>query len=162
MIRILAVFSLLLSTGLPVHAETKPAPIKTARDEIKAFCANIADVARDQRYLLQKEELTQLEAEISERIALLERRKIEYESWLTKRNEFLKRADAGLLDIYKNMKPDAAAAQLALVDPNIASAIIMKLAARQSSLILAEMDKEKAAKLTTIISAALNRKRPPS
>jgi flagellar motility protein MotE (MotC chaperone) len=56
------------------------------------------------------------------------------------------------------MKPDAAAEQLQLVDPNIASAIIMKLAPRQSALILAEMEEDKAATLTSIISAAVNRK----
>ncbi len=140
------------------YAENKPTgEIKTARDEIKAFCGNIADAARDQRYLLQKEELSKLQSDVDERIALLEKRKGEYEEWLKKRNDFLERADAGLISIFKTMKPDAAAAQLQLVDPNIASAIIMKLAARQSSLILAEMDKDKAAKLTMIISAAVTR-----
>jgi flagellar basal body L-ring protein FlgH len=110
-------------------AEDKPKPVaKTAREEIKAFCANIADAARDQRYLLQKEELRNSRRQVDERIAVLETRKSEYEDWLKKRNEFLKQAEAGLTDIYKKMKPDAAAAQLELLDPNLASAIIMKLA----------------------------------
>jgi flagellar motility protein MotE (MotC chaperone) len=52
------------------------------------------------------------------------------------------------------MKPDAAAAQLAALDPEIASAIVMKLAPRQSSTILGEMPADKAAVLTRIIASA--------
>ncbi len=33
----------------------------------------------------------------------------EYEDWLKRRNDFLKQAELGLVDIYKTMKPDAAA-----------------------------------------------------
>jgi flagellar motility protein MotE (MotC chaperone) len=145
--------------------EEKPKPVaKTAREEIKAFCANIADSARDQRYLLQREELAKLQAQVDDRIAQLEKRKSEYEGWLKQRNDFLKKAEGGLVDIYKGMKPDAAAGQLNLINANLASAIIMKLSPRQSSQILAEMDPEKAAALTEIISAAgsRNTQRNPS
>jgi flagellar motility protein MotE (MotC chaperone) len=140
-------------------AEDKPKPaVKTAREEIKAFCANIADSARDQRYLLQKEELEKLQTQVNDRIAVLEKRKNEYETWLKKRNDFLKQAESGLVDIYKKMKPDAAAEQLQMLDPNLASAIIMKLKPGQSSLILAEMEAKKAAMVTAIMSAASARK----
>jgi flagellar motility protein MotE (MotC chaperone) len=145
-------------SGALAQEEQKPKPAaKTAREEIKAFCANIADSARDQRYLLQKEELVKLQTQVDDRITQLEKKKSEYENWLRQRNEFLKKAESGLVDIYKGMKPDAAAGQLDLIDPNLASAIIMKLSPRQSSLILAEMDPKKAAALTEIISAAGSR-----
>jgi flagellar motility protein MotE (MotC chaperone) len=152
-----------LSGALAQEEKPKPA-VKTAREEIKAFCANIADSARDQRYLLQREELTKLQAQVDDRIAMLEKRKSEYEGWLKQRNDFLKKAEGGLVNIYKGMKPDAAAGQLNLIDPNLASAIIMKLSPRQSSQILAEMDPKKAAALTEIISAAgsRNTQRNPS
>ncbi|MDO6962564.1 MotE family protein [Rhizobium alvei] len=148
---------LLLLTGSisGALAEDQPkAPPKTAREEIKAFCANIADAARDERYLLQKSELDKLQSQVDERIAVLEKRKTEYETWLKQRNDFLKMAEAGLVDIYKTMAPDAAAARLAMVDPGLASAIIMKLSARQSGLILSEMEPKTAATVTAIISAA--------
>jgi flagellar motility protein MotE (MotC chaperone) len=139
-------------------AEDKPKPVvKTAREEIKAFCANIADAARDQRYQLQKEELEKLQTQVNSRIETLEKRKAEYEAWLNKRNDFLKQAEGGLVDIYKKMKPDAAAAQMELLDPLLASAIIMKLKPAQSSLILAEMDAKKAAMVTAVMSAAGDR-----
>ena len=69
-------------------------------------------------------------------------------------NDFLKQAEAGLTDIYKNMKPDAAALQLEKANTGIAAAVIMRLGARQSSLILAEMDPEKAAVIANIIASA--------
>jgi flagellar motility protein MotE (MotC chaperone) len=143
-------------SGAFADDQVKPGA-KTAREEIKAFCANIADAARDQRYLLQKEELDKLQVQVDQRIKLLEQRKAEYQDWLTRRNDFMKKADAGLIDIYKKMAPDAAAGQLSLIDPNIASAIILKLKPAQSSLILTEMDPKKAAMITAIISSASDR-----
>lgn len=142
-----------LSGALAEDKQPKPA-VRTAREEIKTFCANIADAARDQRYQLQKEELTKLQAEVDGRIAVLEKRKTEYEDWLNKRNAFLKQAEAGLVDIYRKMKPDAAAAQMDLLDPNLVSAVIMKLKPSQASLILSEMEPKKAAMITAIMSAA--------
>lgn len=152
-------------SGALAQEEPAPKPVaKTAREEIKAFCANIADSARDQRYLLQKEELVKLQAQVDDRMELLDAKRAEYENWLRQRNEFLQKAEGGLVDIYKGMPPDAAAGQLNLISPNLASAIIMKLSPRQSSLILAEMQPEKAAALTEIISAAgsRNAQRNPS
>ncbi len=68
----------------------------TAAD-IEKFCTNIADSARDQRYLLQKQELEKLQADVDERICRSGKaRKTEYEQWLKVRNEFMAKADAGL------------------------------------------------------------------
>ena len=127
---------------------------KATADEIREFCTNIADAARDQRYLIQKKELEDLQKGVDERIKTLEARRAEYEDWLKRRNDFLKSAEAGLVEIYRKMKPDAAAAQLAELDPEIASAIVMKLPPRQSSTILGEMPADKAAMLTRIIASA--------
>ncbi|MDQ0319156.1 flagellar motility protein MotE (MotC chaperone) [Pararhizobium capsulatum DSM 1112] len=125
-------------------------------DEIQQFCTNIADAARDQRYVLQKQNLEELQAKVDERIATLEKRRTEYQDWLKRRDDFLKEAELGLTDIYKNMKPDAAAGQLELINPAVAAAIVMRLPPRLSSLILSEMTSEKAAVLANIISSASN------
>ncbi|WLR93127.1 MotE family protein [Shinella zoogloeoides] len=137
-------------------AEERPVVTTTTAsgDEVREFCTNIADAARDQRYLLQKQELETLQKDVDERIKVLETRRAEYEDWLKRRNEFLKSAEAGLVEIYRKMKPDAAAGQLAELDPEIASAIVMKLPPRQSSTILGEMPADKAAALTRIIASA--------
>ncbi|WP_408015590.1 MotE family protein [Rhizobium alarense] len=137
-------------------AEDRPVVMtsKATADEIREFCTNIADAARDQRYLLQKKELEDLQKQVDLRIKTLEDRRSEYEDWLKRRNDFLKVAEDGLVEIYKKMPPDAAAAQLELIRPEVASAIVMKLAPRMSSLILSEMEAEKAAMLASIIASA--------
>ncbi|KQV68368.1 MotE family protein [Rhizobium sp. Root1220] len=137
-------------------AQEAPATIvdPTSQDEIRQFCTNIADSARDQRYLLQKQELEKLRADVDTRIAELQKRKEEYQDWLKRRDVFLKQAEAGLTDIYKKMKPDAAAAQLQEVKIEVAAAVIMRLGPGQSSLILNEMDAQKAAIIANIIASA--------
>ncbi len=152
----LAVAGLVLLAIPGAYAEERPVISTTTAtaDEIRAFCTNIADAARDQRYLIQKQELEALQKGVDERIKTLELRRAEYEDWLNRRNQFLKTAEAGLVEIYRKMKPDAAAAQLAAISPEIASAIVMKLPPRQSSVILGEMPAEKAAHLTRIIAIA--------
>lgn len=133
---------------------TEPPAENATESEIREFCTNIADAARDQRYLLQRKELETLKANVDERIEVLEKRRAEYEDWLKRRDDFLKQAELGLVDIYKTMKPDDAAGKLEMVHPEIAAAIVMKLPPRQSSQILGEMSDDKAAVLTNIISSA--------
>ncbi|WP_443216723.1 MotE family protein [Rhizobium sp. Root1203] len=126
----------------------------TSEEEIKQFCTNIADPARDQRYLLQKQELEKLRADVDTRIAEMQKRKDEYQDWLKRRDVFLKQAEAGLTDIYKKMKPDAAASQLQEMRIEVAAAVVMRLNPTQSSLILNEMDPKKAAIIANIIASA--------
>ena len=137
-------------------AQEQPSPRgeMTSQEEIKQFCTNIADPARDQRYLLQKQELEKLRADVDSRIAEMNKRKEEYQDWLKRRDDFLKQAEAGLTDIYKKMKPDAAATQLQEVKIEVAAAVIMRLNPTQSSLILNEMDPQKAAVIASVIASA--------
>ena len=127
---------------------------QSSETEIRQYCTNIIEPARDQRYLLQKQELEKLQADVDKRIAVLEDRRSEYQDWLKRRNDYMKQAEAGLVDIYKTMKADAAAPQLEEMKAGIAAAIIMKLPARQSGLILSEMDAKKAAMVASIMSSA--------
>lgn len=153
-VKLLAVGALLLLVPQVNAQQDNPRLPTTTAEDIEKFCTNIADPARDQRYLLQKQELDKLQSDVDERIAVLEARKAEYEDWLTRRNEFLKRAEAGLVEIYKTMKADAAAPQLQEMNVELAASIIMKLPARQSGLILSEMDPQRAGLISTIISSA--------
>lgn len=156
-VRKLLVAGVVLAAVPQVNAQQQAEPLApTTADDIQRFCTNIADPARDQRYLLQKQELEKLQSDVDTRIATLETRKAEYEDWLKRRNDFLKNAELGLVDIFKTMKADAAAPQLAEMKIEIAAAIIMKLPARQSGLILAEMDPKKAGMISTIIASASN------
>ncbi|WP_112964074.1 MULTISPECIES: MotE family protein [Rhizobium/Agrobacterium group] len=130
---------------------------ETSGQEIQQYCTNIIDQARDQRYLLQKQDLEQLQQDVDNRIAVMEARKAEYEDWLKRRNDFMQQAEANLVNVYKTMKADAAAPQLEEVNPGLAAAIIMKLPPRQSGLILAEMDAKKAAMVASIMSSAADK-----
>ena len=84
-------------------ALAQQAPPPTMEDEIRAFCGNIADAARDQRYLIQKRELEELQAGVDERIKQLDERSVQYRDWLKKREEFMRVAETQLVEIYKNM-----------------------------------------------------------
>lgn len=125
-------------------------------EDIRKFCDNIADAAKDKRYLLQREELHKLQTQVDERIEALKVQRDDYKQWLEKRNDFLEKAEVGLVEIFKKMKPDAAAKQLEIIDQNIAAALIMKLSPRLSSQIFNEMKAETAAVLATIIASTVN------
>ncbi len=140
--------------GAPALPRTQQLKELTSEEEVQKFCTNIADAAKDRRYLLQKQELEKLQTDINARITILEKRKAEYEDWLKRRNDFLAQTEANLVSVYKTMKADAAAPQLQELKPEIAASIIMKLPARQSGLILSEMDPRKAAMVAAVMTSA--------
>ncbi|MER9329594.1 MotE family protein [Mesorhizobium sp. M0488] len=147
-------------------APPAPAPQQLARQklpdesEIQRFCSNIADAARDRRYVLQADELKQLQAGIDQRMKALDKKKAEYETWLKRREVFLARAEDSVVKIYAGMKPDAAAERLAIVNADLAAAILMKLDSRKAGVILNEMDQKAAATLTGIMASAARRVDP--
>lgn len=128
--------------------------------EIERFCSNIADAARDRRYVLQTEELQALQQEVDKRIKLLEEKRAEYESWLKRREDFLAKAEDGVVKIYSGMRPDAAAERLAEMDAVLAAGILMKLEPRKAGVILNEMERKVAAMLTGVMAAASRRTDP--
>lgn len=145
--------------------ETAPAPADITgstgeESEIQRFCSNIADAARDRRYALQTAELKQLQSDVDNRIKALEDKRTEYETWLKRREVFLARAEDGVVKIYADMKPDAAAERLAIVHADLAAAILMKLDSRKAGVILNEMDQKAAAMLTGIMASAARRVDP--
>ena len=148
----------------PAEAQTrqvKPAhtPLDTGT-EIERFCSNIADAARDRRYVLQTEELQALQQEVDKRIKLLEQKRAEYETWLKRREDFLTKAEDGVVKIYSGMRPDAAAERLAEMDAGLAAGILMKLDARKAGVILNEMERKTAAMLTGVMASASRRNDP--
>ncbi|MBN7756730.1 MotE family protein [Nitratireductor aquimarinus] len=145
---------LLAAQLAPLHALAAENPATMKPAEVERFCANIADAARDRRYALQAMELEKLKGEVDERIAALEQKRADYEGWLQRRNIFLAQAEAGIVEIYSSMRPDAAAERLAEVRVELAAAILMKLEPRTAGIILNEMNSKSAATLTTIIASA--------
>ena len=136
------------------------APAAPGSDEVQRFCSNIADAARDRRYALQAEELQKLKSDIDERMKALEAKRLEYEEWLKRRDDFLAKAEDNVVKIYAKMKPDAAAERLAAVKVELAAGILMKLDPRQASTILNEMDSKVAAVITGVMASAARKVDP--
>jgi len=67
---------------------------------------------------------------------------------------FMKLANDGLVEIYSTMRADAAAPQLAAMNEVTAAAIVMKLPPKVASAVLAEMEADKAARMTATIAGA--------
>ncbi len=135
----------------------------SAQDYVKepqksGYCAGIADAAADARFAWQKEQLATLEREVEARIARLEEKRAEYETWMKRREAFLAKADEGVVALYAKMRPDAAAPQLATMQEEAAAAILVKLNARTASAILAEMEAARAAGLARRMSDLGRRK----
>ena len=120
----------------------------------RQYCVNIANAAADARFAWQKKTLADTEQELEKRIALLEEKTAEFQKWVTRRDEFVKKARDNLVLIYTRMRPDAAAMQLTAMDEETASAVLLKLDPRTASLILNEMEPAQAARLTAIIGGA--------
>lgn len=123
-------------------------------EEIERFCSNIGSQAADARFQLQRQQLQELRDQISERVKILEEKQNEYQVWLNKRNEFLSMAENSLVEIITKMRPDAAAAQLALMNDLVAASLVLKLNPKVSSAIMNELPPEKSAELTQILMSA--------
>lgn len=161
--RHLAAFAVILSAVLPAAAAEKPAgeaappvvgaSVTAAVDANAAlYCRNIANPAADARYARQADALAKMEKEVEARIAELEKKRAEYEEWVNRRNDFLAKADDSVVAIYSQMRPDAAAQQIAIMGAEAAAAILSKLQPRTASAILNEMDARTAAHLTNVMA----------
>ncbi len=123
-------------------------PIEPQGSSSQQYCVNIADQAADARFAWQAKTINELEKEIDKRLAELETKRAEYQEWSKKREEILAKASEHVVSIYAKMRADAAALQLAVLDDEIASAVLVKLNARTASAILNEMEPGRAAQLT--------------
>ncbi|MDE5461214.1 MULTISPECIES: MotE family protein [unclassified Bradyrhizobium] len=137
-----------------VTAPPKPVPppaAATADNEVALFCSNVADPAVDARLAWQLKELEKAENQLRERIAEVEAKRAEYEKWMALRDDFLKKAEASVVEIYSRMKPDAAATQIAGMADETAAAVLAKLSPRSSSAIFNEMETGRAAHLADLL-----------
>ena len=137
-----------------VTVPPKPAPPQAAvaaDNEVALFCSNVADPAVDARLAWQLKELEKAESLLRERIAEVEAKRAEYEQWMALRDDFLKKAEASVVEIYSRMKPEAAATQIAGMADETAAAVLAKLSPRNSSAIFNEMDTARAAHLADLL-----------
>jgi flagellar motility protein MotE (MotC chaperone) len=132
-------------------------PPQSNGDEIARFCSNIADAARERRYAIQKAELETLQTEVEDRIALLEAKRKELQMWVEKRERFSEAANDGLVDVFAQMRPDAAAQRMEKLPGELTAALLSKLSARAAGTILNEMTPDRAALVAVIMSAVADK-----
>ncbi len=129
-------------------------PDKSADGGVARYCANVAPVAAEARIAWETKRLTELEEQIKQRIAELDKKEAEAREWVTKRETLMNAASDGVVAIYSKMEPEAAAQQLASMDDAMAVAILAKLNTHAASAILNEMEATKAGRLTGVMSGA--------
>jgi flagellar motility protein MotE (MotC chaperone) len=118
------------------------------------YCTNIARPAADARYALQLKTLEELQKKIEEKITLLEHLNQQNIAFELRQTEKAKTAQKAIVDIYSKMKPDVAAGQLELLDPETAVSILSQLNVRNAGTILNEMKGPVAAVLTAAMADA--------
>jgi flagellar motility protein MotE (MotC chaperone) len=136
--------------ALPMPPSTPPPKLSPAEQ----YCSSVVDATAAAQIAQQTSNLQKAQKRLEDRVALLTAKTEELKGWVKKREDFTAHATESLVEIYSKMKPDAAAGQLTAMDELTAAAITSKLSAKVSSLVLAEMDAGKAARLTSIIAGA--------
>lgn len=144
----------ILLAGASSSAQSDEARVTTGRnasdataDAVRQYCTNIRDSAADARIARQTEALRLVEEEIERRILVLNQQQARFEEWLQRREAFLARTQDSLVAVYANMRPDAAASQLTILDAETSASILANLQPRIASAILNEMEPQRAAQL---------------
>lgn len=139
-----------LVTGSVDKKEQAAAAVQES--DVARFCSNITDQALDARVAWQQRELEATETKLKQRIAELEAKRAEYEEWLKLREDFLKKAEDNVVEIYSRMNPEAAAQQIASMADDTAAAVLAKLKVRVASSILNEMEPARGAHLADTLA----------
>lgn len=119
------------------------------------YCARVGDIAATSQFAVQRQALAKAQVELEARIKTLTEKADELKAWNKKREDFLATATESLLAIYVKMKPDVAATQLVQMNHGTAAAIVAKLPPKAASLILAEMEPQRAARLSSVLAGAV-------
>jgi flagellar motility protein MotE (MotC chaperone) len=118
------------------------------------YCSSVLDAASAAQLAQQKAELEKAQQEVQNKVALLTAKTRELKHWMKKREDFSAQVTDALVQIYAKMDPDAAAAQLAAMNEFVAAAIMSKVPVKAASLIMAEMEAPKAARLSAVLASA--------
>jgi flagellar motility protein MotE (MotC chaperone) len=127
---------------------------KPAETDAGRYCANVTPSIAEARIAWQMKRLTELDAQVKQRIGELEKAEASAREWVAKRDDLMKAAGDDLVAIYGKMEPENAARQLGAMDDRMAAAILGKLKPNAAGAILGEMEAEKASRLSSLLSGA--------
>ena len=125
---------------------------RVAETEASRFCVTVAPSVAEARIAWQTKRLAELDAQVKQRLADLEKAEAAMQEWVAKRDALLKAASDDLVAIYARMQPENAAVQLSAMDDQMAAAILGKLKPAAAGAILDEMEAERASKLASFLS----------
>lgn len=128
-------------------------PLALPGADAQQYCTNIAAAAGAARNARQEKQLLDIEQQIARRLSELEAKRAELQDLMDRHDALVKKVDDGLVAIYARMRAEAAAAQFAGMEEDMAAALLMRLQPKQSSSILNEMDASRAVVLTKKIAA---------
>jgi len=138
----------------PESQKSKANADRTAENDASRFCANVAPSIAEARIPWQTKRLSEIDAEVKQRLAELEKAEASVQEWVAKREALLKAASDDVVAIYAKMQPESAALQISRMDDQTAAAILGKLKPSAAGAILDEMEAERASKLTALLSGA--------
>ena len=84
----------------------------TSSDDTQQYCANIANVTAAARLAAQQKQLGELNQQLQKRLTELEAKRAELQELVDRYDDFIKKSDEALVNVYSKMKPEAAATQL--------------------------------------------------
>ena len=125
-----------------------------SESELLAYCMNVSNENEQLREQMVRSRLNEAKAEVDGKLDELAVRIEELKSWLEKREKFLALANETLVDVYKQMRSDAAASQMMQLNPLLSAAIVAKLPSKTASSIMMEMKPEAAARITELLASA--------
>ena len=125
---------------------------KPSEADANRYCASVSPLVAEARIAWQTKRLAELDAQVRQRIADLEKVEASAREWIDKRDALMKTAQDDVVAIYSKMDPESAARQIAALDDHMAAAILGKLKPNAAGAILGEMDADRASRLASVIS----------
>jgi flagellar motility protein MotE (MotC chaperone) len=142
----------------PKAAVEKLGVEKAGDADASRYCANVAPSIAEARIAWQTKRLAELDAQVRQRIADLEKAEAAARDWIARRDALMKTASGELVAIYGKMQPESAARQIGAMDDQTAAALLAKLKPNVAGAILDEMEAERASRLAILIAAAEGKK----
>jgi len=118
------------------------------------YCRVVSDLAFAAKLSEEKRRADELRRQIEKKIEELEIATAEQKKWLQLRKEFQNKATENLVAVYAFMDAEAAAQRLTDVADDVAAAILIKLPPKSASAIFAEMQSDKAGRLTAYLAGS--------
>jgi flagellar motility protein MotE (MotC chaperone) len=141
-------------TPAPALPVVPPVAAGVADPDVVHYCGNLAPTAAQARLAYQTKKLMELESRIKQQLDALEAEEARAREWVAKRDTLMKAASEDVVAIYAKMSAEAGAAQIATMDDPVAAGILSKLNPRVAGAILGEMDADRAAKLTSLMTGS--------